>query len=436
MRAYLLSTVFAFAAGTAALAAPAVTVTEVKVPELPLASVSYPGGKSMDLNVGIGSAAWRDPKDPAGVIWTITDRGPNLDCEGIDEITGLTIDKLCAGDDKAKNFPLPAFGITIQKLEIGADNTAKVLETVALKGKSGKPVGGLPFSADGFTTEAAYDVDGKLLPGDPSGLDTETLARLPDGSFLIGEEYGASLVEAAADGTVTKRHVPAGLEGALKDADYDVAGTLPAIIAKRALNRGIENVAVSADGATVYILMQSPLANPDNDAYKKSANVRLWKMERATGKVLGEYVYVMDDAKSFAADNKKEEQKQNAVRMSEMVSLGNDRLLVIERISKTTKFYVVDLAGATALDAAMDDMSTSPSLEQMKAADLEAKGIKPVSKTLVLNSDDVEGGLPKKIEGVAVMSPTEMIVLNDSDFGIEGDKNQVRRVTFSEPVLQ
>lgn len=435
MRAYLLSTVFTLAIGSAALAEPTATVTEVKIADLPLATVSYPGGKTIDLNVGVGSAAWRDPKDPAGVIWTITDRGPNLDCEGIDEIAGPGIDKLCAGDDKAKNFPLPAFGITIQKIEIGADNVAKVLETVALKGKSGKPVGGLPFSAEGFKTEAAYDVDGKLLPGDPSGLDTETLARLPDGSFLIGEEYGSSLVEAAADGTVTRRHVPAGLETALKDADYDVVGTLPAIIAKRALNRGIENVAVSADGAVIYVLMQSPLANPDNDVYKKSANVRLWKIERATGKVLGEFVYVMDDATSFVLDNKKDAQKQNAVRMSEMVWLGADRLLVIERISKTTKFYVVDLAGATALDAAMDDLATAPSLEQMAAADLEAKGIKPVSKTLILSSDTVEG-LPKKVEGVAVMSPTELIVLNDSDFGIEGDNNQIRRITFSEPVLQ
>ncbi|MFO1121397.1 MAG: esterase-like activity of phytase family protein [Hyphomicrobiales bacterium] len=433
MRTILLASALALSAGSA-LAAD-VTVTEITTPDLPLATVTYPGGKTLDLTVGIGSAAWRDPRDPAGVIWTITDRGPNLDCAGIDEIAGLGIDKLCAGDDKAKNFPLPGFGITIQKLEIGNDNAARLLETVAVKGKSGKPVGGLPFSAEGFQTEAAYDVSGALLPGDPSGLDTETLARLPDGSFLIGDEYGASLVEAAADGTVIRRHVPAGLEGALKGADYEVVGTLPAIIARRALNRGIENVAVSADGATVYVLMQSPLANPDTDAYKASANVRLWKIDRASGKVLGEYLYVLDGPKSFKADNAKKEQKQNDVRLSEMVSLGGDRLLVVERISKTTKFYVIDLASGTAFNAALDDPATSPTLEQMTPDQLAAQGIVPLKKALVLNSDDVEG-LPKKIEAVAVMSPTEMIVINDSDFGIEGDSNQIRRITFREPLLQ
>jgi Esterase-like activity of phytase len=434
MRIAAFATLFVLAASTA-LAGPAVTVTEITSPDLPLPDVAYPGGKTLNLNLGIGSGAWRDSKDAPGVIWTITDRGPNLDCAGIEEIAGLTIDKLCANDDKAKNFPLPEFAITISKLEIGADNTAKLLDSFPLKGKSGKPVSGLPFSSGALKLEAAYDVNGAVLPGDPSGLDTESLARLPDGSFIIGEEYGSSIVEAAADGTVVKRHVPAGLEAELAGADYAVAGTLPAIIAKRALNRGIENVAVSADGATLYILMQSPLANPDNDAYKKSANTRLWKIERATGKVLGQYVYVMDDATSFAADNKKEAQKQNAVRMSEMVHLGGDRLLVLERISKTTKFYIVDLAGAATLDTVYDDTSTAPSLEQMSAADLEAKGIKTLVKTLALNTDDVDN-MPKKIEAVAVMSPSEMIVISDSDFGIEGDATAIRRITFSEPVLK
>jgi Esterase-like activity of phytase len=420
---------------TSALAAPTVTVTEIKAPDLPLPDAVYPGGKTLKLNLGIGSAAWRDPKDPAGVIWTITDRGPNFDCAGIEEFTGLDINKLCAGDDKAKNFPLPSFAVTIAKIEVGADNTAKLLETIPLKGKSGRPISGLPFSSSNYKLEVAYDVNGTAIVGDPSGLDTETLARLPDGSFIIGEEYGSSLVEVAADGTVTKRHVPAGVETELKSADYDVVGSLPAIVAKRTLNRGIENVAVSADGATLYVLMQSPLANPDNDAYKKSAATRLWKIERATGKVVGEFIYMLDDATSFASDNKKEPQKQNAVRLSEMVTLGPDRLMVIERISKTTKFYAIDLNGASPVDAIYDDVATAPSLEQLTAAEIETKGIKPLAKTLLLNSDDVKD-MPKKVEAAAIMSPTEMIVLSDSDFGIEGDQTQIRRITFSEPVLR
>ena len=167
MRPFITAAALTFLA-TTALAGP--TVTEIKAPDLPLPEITYPGGKTLKLNLGIGSAAWRDPKDPAGVIWTITDRGPNLDCAGIEEFTGLGIDKLCAGDDKAKNFPLPDFTITIAKIEIGADNTAKLLETIPLKGKSGKPISGLPFTSDNFKLEAAYDVNGALIPGDPSAL--------------------------------------------------------------------------------------------------------------------------------------------------------------------------------------------------------------------------------------------------------------------------
>ena len=363
-----------------AMAADGVTVTKITAPDLPLGEVAYPGGKTIKLNVGIGSGAWRDPKDAPGVIWTITDRGPNFDCAGIEEFTGLDIKKLCAGDDKGKNFPMPGFAVTLTQLEIAADNSAKVLASMPLKGKSGKSISGLPFSSGALKLETAYDINGAVIPGDASGLDTETLARLPDGSFIVGEEYGSSILEIAADGTVTKRHVPAGIEGELKAADYEVAGTLPAIIAKRTLNRGIENVAVSADGATLYVLMQNPLANPDNDAYKKSANTRLWKIDRASGKVLGQYVYPLDDATTFATDNKKEAQKQNAVRLSEMVALGTDKLLVLERISKTTKFYVVDLNGAASLDAKWDDLATSPSLEQLAAAELSTAGISPLDQ--------------------------------------------------------
>lgn len=87
IRAFLLSTVFAFSAN-AAFAAGA-TVTEIKLPDMPLGEAIYSGGKTLTLNCGIGSAVLRDPIDVAGVVWTIIDRGLNLDCEGIDKLTGL-----------------------------------------------------------------------------------------------------------------------------------------------------------------------------------------------------------------------------------------------------------------------------------------------------------------------------------------------------------
>jgi hypothetical protein len=410
-------------------------LTPISLPELPLAEVTYPGGKHLRLNVGIGSAAYRDPKDPEGVIYTITDRGPNLDCDGIEKVAELDSTMLCAGDTKAKNFPIPGFNPAIYKLKIDTYGTATVEATIPLKGLKGEAITGLPNPLHKISSEAGYDGSGKMLSQDASGVDTEALVKLADGTFWIGEEYGSSLLQVRSDGTILQRLVPAGVEADYKDAHYPVRGALPAIIGKRALNRGIENLAVSENGKTLYVLMQSPLANPDNDAYKSSKLVRLWKIDAASRQIDGEYVYELDDPVTFALDNKKSAKKQNDVRLSEMIWLGGDKLLVIERISKTTKFYVIDLADASALPIDFDKPETSPSLEQISSADFAARKITPVRKTLLLSSDDTDG-LPEKVEGVAVLNDREMLVFNDSDFGIEGASNVLVKVTFGEPVLK
>ena len=64
-------------------------MTEIKLPDMLLGGDIYSGGKTLTLNRGIGSAALCDPNEVVGVVWTIADRGPNLDCEGIDELTGF-----------------------------------------------------------------------------------------------------------------------------------------------------------------------------------------------------------------------------------------------------------------------------------------------------------------------------------------------------------
>ena len=109
----------------------------------------------------------------------------------------------------------------------------------------------------------------------------------------------------------------------------------------------IAGLAVSPDGSVICILLQSPLANPDSYTGKRSTNTRLLKIERRSGKILGQYVYVLDKPNTFESDNKSARRKQNEVRLSEMVMIGDDRLLVVERINKTAKFYVVSLADGT-----------------------------------------------------------------------------------------
>ncbi|MFG1461349.1 esterase-like activity of phytase family protein [Xanthobacter sp. DSM 24535] len=415
-----------------ALAASA-TVEALTLAPLPLGRVEIPDGKTLNLNVGLGSGLFRAKADPEGVIFAITDRGPNVDCKKPKDITGRGTNDICKGDKDGKIFPLPAFTPTIYKLRIDAGGTVDVLESLPLKGRSGKAITGLPN--DLASAEAAFSVTGEPIAKDPSGLDTEALVRLDDGSFVVSEEYGPSLVEVAPDGTIRRRLVPEGLADRLKGADYEVVPVLPAILARRALNHGIESLAVSPDGAFLYALMQGALANPDTAAADRSPLARLIKLDRKTGAVVGSYAYRASAPADFKADASEKKQDQSDVKMSEMVAVGPDRLLVLERIDKTTKLFLVDLAGAATLPPGIDAASTPPTLEQIAPSDFARNGITPLAKTLILDSDLLKD-LPAKIEGVAVLSDRELVLVNDSDFGIKGDTTQMRRVRFDKPVLK
>ena len=62
-------------------------------------------------------------------------------------------------------------------------------------------------------------------------------------------------------------------------------GSLPAILTRRPINRGIEAVALSPDERWLYFIMQNPLAHPDTAAYRQAKNTRLFKIERTTMQV-------------------------------------------------------------------------------------------------------------------------------------------------------
>ena len=427
MRYGLLIATALLASAATARADETVKVLESMDAKLQLGKVEFAGGKILDLTIGIGSALFHMPGDPADELYALTDRGPNIDCSASDKITGIPIDKACAGDDKAKLFPRPDFVPSIVKVKLNDDGTFVTTEWIPLKDAAGKTITGLSNPLKAAKTEAAFDKDGKQLPFDPNGLDTEGLVRLKDGTFWIGEEYGPSLVHVAADGKIIERLVPQGLESDLSGATYKVTGALPAILMKRQLNRGIEGLAIAPDESALYTIVQNPLANPDADAYKKASLTRILKLDLKSRQVVGEYVYTLDPAESFKNDKS---EKQSDARISELTAVGIDQLIVLERIAKTTKLHAIDLSAATnILGTDWDKTETSPSLEQIAAADLVANGITPVSKKLWLDSSTYPE-LPEKVEGVAIVDGKQLILINDDDFGIEGAKTRIVRLAM------
>ena len=196
-------------------------------------------------------------------------------------------------------------------------------------------------------------------------------------------------------------------------------GSLPAILAKREANRGIETAAVSPDERFLYFIMQNPLANPDTAAYRVARNTRLFKIERATMTMVGEFVYTLDDPMSFRRDPSS---RQSDPRISEMMAVGLDRLIVLERTEKTTKLHEVELSGATnILGTPWDDAATRPTLEQSDAGNA---GIVPVGKTLRLDTADFPA-IVGKTEGMTLLGDGSLALMNDDDFGITGARTQI-----------
>jgi hypothetical protein len=224
------------------------------------------------------------------------------------------------------------------------DGKFRVTDVITLKDRDGRPLNGMPNPLSTASTESPFDGHGKRLQQDVHGIDVEAVIRLTDGTFWVADENGPSIAHVGADGRVRTRFVPQGTEKDYEGARYEVVGSLPAILARRQANRGIEALAISPDERFLYFIMQSPLANPDVAAFRKGRNVRLFKIERTSMQIVGEYVYVLDDPKSFRRDPSNDPADP---RISEMVAVGLDRLIVLERTEQTTKLYEIDLAKAT-----------------------------------------------------------------------------------------
>ncbi|HMG49060.1 MAG TPA: esterase-like activity of phytase family protein [Inquilinus sp.] len=408
----------------AAMADETVTTYRSDDPKLALGSMSVPGGTTRVLNVGIGSGAGRRADDPPLTFWTISDRGPNFTCGDVKDVFGVDGKTICGDVKGGRIYALPDYSPSIYRITLkdgGKTGGTFTVDTVLpLRDGAGTPVNGLLNPLTHASTEQPLDLSGKKLQQNPDAVDAEAVVPLADGTFWVSEENGPSLLHVAADGRILRRIVPQGTEGDFTGAHYPVDGGLPAVLARRFLNRGLESLAITPDNKRLATIIQNPLANPDADTYRAAKNARLWTLDPATLAVTGEYVYTLDDPQTFRLDPSS---KQSDPRISEMMGLGPDRFLVLERTDGTTKLYEISLAGATDLHGtAWDGLDTLPSLEQTK--DLAAARIVPVTKTLRFDSAD-HPEVPSKIEGLALAGDGSLMMINDSDFGISGEVTEV-----------
>ena len=346
---------------------------------------------------GYGSAVAPAPGKP-GYFYLLADRGPNFALNG-----GIS-------------FPIPDFNPQIGLFKVTNGTLART-KVIGLKDENGQPLSGRPIPpGTGSTGEIAFDVNGNLLPLDPNGVDSEGLVALADGTFWISDEYGPFLLHVDADGRTLARVGPGG-----------TAGSLPVVLAKRRVNRGMEGLTMLPDGVTLVGAMQSPLdGNPTRPSGSQPTFNRLVFYNTQTG-ATKQLLYPLD---------------LGSLLISEIASLTNHTLLVLERDGNfpggsgiIKRVYKIDITGATDMNGATPladtdgyNLLTGPgagkTIEGASAADIAASEVVPVSKELVLDIVASDPGFPHdKAEGIAVVDAHTIAVTNDDDFGVTDDGN-------------
>lgn len=214
--------------------------------------------------------------NPTGEWFGLTDRGPNATLRGPD------------GRER-RVLPLSAFAPGIAQLRTNGSGLGLV-RYIPLRDSAGRPLTGLGNTdADepGYTSVHAP----KPHPPDPGGIDPEGLRCLPNGDFLVSEEYAPSLLRVDSQGRVLWRLTPKGHE--LHGAPYPVRAILPAAVRRRRHNRGFENLALSGDGRLAYLALQSPALPEDHPRTRLSRIVRVNEVdlaERDAPRVTGHFL--------------------------------------------------------------------------------------------------------------------------------------------------
>ena len=331
----------------------------------------------------------------------ITDRGPN----GV------------GGEEESKGrrtFPLPEFCPAIVKLTV-TNSQIRVSGVVPLHDGKGRFLTGLSTTEGEERLYESADAT-QPIPLDPDGVDPEAIRLLPDGSYLVSEEYSPSVLVVAPDGRVLVRYTPKGKP--LPGATYPVREILPSVFAERRMNKGFENLALSADGKWAYAILQSPMGDVAEPRYAESRVHRVLKLDVGNAleaKVVAEYLALGD-----AADHFPGKQAQQKIYWSDADWIGPDRLLVIERGKHETHLVTVDLSRATNIlgrsgesGLSFEDSTQSPVEKGVTAAE-------PRQVWSTRGRPEFEG---EKLEGLAVLQPSEVALANDNDFGIGENPN-------------
>ncbi len=361
---------------------------------------ALPGTLADDRGLRLGgfSDLFHDPRDGANVFWTVPDRGP------------------AATGEHGTTLAVPDYNPALVKLLADPSGTV-VLQQIPIVTAEGRPVSGLPNEGE----TPALGPDGAALAFNPNGLDPEGLVRVPDGTFWLAEEYGPSLVHLSRDGRVLERWMPRGRR--VRGAGYAVAEVLPAALARRQPDRGLESLAATGEGRFLYTMMEGPLSPPRSGESPRP--VRILQVDTLLARTVSQWVYLPEAPPDAGSPL--------GARMTALSFVNSGTLLAVEETPTGTLLYSLDLGAATSVLGGAYDSPAGSALDDLDAAGLARAGIVPVSKSLVFDLGRVAGP-ESRIEGLAILDADTVSVSTDDGFGLAAPKTLLGFDAPAEPI--
>ncbi len=401
--------------------------------------------------VGSGLAFKGTLADGTLEFYAITDRGPNGDGPKVPNTGGTICFARADNTCDAKIFPAPGFAPSIGTITVGKDG-AVLKSTLPLRVSSTVKVTGLPAGLNqlGASGEAPLTDALKLEPTtaatfSTNGLDTESIVvDTARNALWTSDEYGPFIVKIdPTNGTVLKKYGPAILPGSSVTAAAGITPVLPAVLAKRRANRGMEGLAIDTLTGKLHGFLQSPLTDltpagaPSTGTYaaptgcsdsgtgkrveRYSAFARWVEFDPAT-ETSRMYAYPINCADYL--DN-----RTGNAKLGDMVAIGNGKFIVIEQGASpvTGKVFnwlmLVEIRNATDIAQPFYNPTTSD-LEKSSMAGAPVNGVfdyrttvVPLKKTKLLDLN-AAGWIAEKAEGLALVNATTVALINDNDFGL------------------
>ncbi|MFM2295546.1 MAG: hypothetical protein RLZZ350_1959 [Verrucomicrobiota bacterium] len=364
-----------------------------------------------------------------GLVFTnLPSIGSGLDAIGTNEFVGITDRGPNGTVGSRRTFPLPEFSPTIIRFKLAGTNIVPT-QFIVLKDTHGKPVSGVSnVKGDELLFQTGDATN--ALSFDENGVDPEGIRVLPDGKFLLCEEYSPSIFVVATNGEILVRYTP--ISKSLPRATYPVKNILPNEFALRRVNKGFEALALSRDGRTAYALLQTPMGDDKDVRYEASQVVRVLKLDVSdplAARVTGELLVRTGDATNYSA-----KVKPAKISFGDAAWLATDKLLLVEHAKGAVRLVSADFSHATdvlhhpqAHELFFEDVTTDLAQEKIQTA---------VTKE-VFTTRTTPGISSGKLEGLAVLSRDEVALANDNDFGI-GDAGEeescVWRVRLAAPL--